>query len=38
MIDALFIIGGWIFIAYFLGKKSKHHDPLDPDDEEYHLK
>jgi len=39
MIDALFIIGGWLFVAYFIGsKKTQYYDPVDPDDHEFHLK
>mgnify|MGYP001170499204 CR=1 FL=1 len=38
MIDALLIIGGWIFVAYFLARKPKYYETFDPDDEEFHLK
>ena len=38
MIDAIFIISAWIFVAYYLAQKTEEHDPVDYDDEEYHLK
>lgn len=38
MIDAVFIITGWVLMAYFLAKKPKEYDPVDYADEEYHLK
>ena len=31
MIDALFLISGWIFVAYFLCRKPKEYDPFDHD-------
>ena len=39
MIDALFIIGGWIFVAYFIGrKKDEYYDPLDYWEEDSNFK
>jgi len=34
MIEALFIITGWIFVAYYIGKRCDEYDPVDYDDED----